>query len=112
MELAIEAMIIFLIPFDGRASERSKQPNRARRLSMSKKRRSTRIISRHQTLHGVGICSIQAAVCLVVHFLLLGFNAYSFTPTLKEPGHLVAGLSNWEFGRFEVYRVNGLLLKK
>ncbi len=25
---------------------------------------------------------------------------------MNEPGHLVAGLSYWEFGRFEVYRVN------
>ncbi|MDQ3332738.1 MAG: glycosyltransferase family 39 protein [Planctomycetota bacterium] len=43
---------------------------------------------------------------LSVHAGLLAYAATRHSPTLNEPGHLVAGLSYWEFGRFEVYRVN------
>jgi 4-amino-4-deoxy-L-arabinose transferase-like glycosyltransferase len=50
-------------------------------------------------------------LCIVSHCLLLGLIAFSYSPTLNEPGHLVAGLSNWEFGRFEVYRVNPPLVR-
>ena len=48
---------------------------------------------------------------LVVHTGLLAYSAYVHSPTLNEPGHLVAGLSHWKFGRFEVYRVNPPLVK-
>ncbi len=48
---------------------------------------------------------------LTVHTLLLAYSAYVHSPTLNEPGHLVAGLSHWRFGRFEVYRVNPPLVK-
>ncbi|MBX3439237.1 MAG: phospholipid carrier-dependent glycosyltransferase, partial [Planctomycetaceae bacterium] len=43
---------------------------------------------------------------LAVHAGLLAYSATRHSPTLNEPGHLVAGLSHWKFGRFEVYRVN------
>ncbi|MDQ3331009.1 MAG: hypothetical protein M3552_10190, partial [Planctomycetota bacterium] len=43
---------------------------------------------------------------LAVHAGLLAYGATRHSPTLNEPGHLVAGLAMWEFGRFEVYRVN------
>ncbi|MEM6484899.1 MAG: glycosyltransferase family 39 protein [Pseudomonadota bacterium] len=39
------------------------------------------------------------------------YSAYVHSPTLNEPGHLVAGLSHWEFGRFELYRVNPPLVR-
>lgn len=48
---------------------------------------------------------------LVIHTLLLGYSAYVHSPTLNEPGHLVAGLSCWKFGRFDVYSVNPPLVK-
>lgn len=50
-------------------------------------------------------------VLLLVHTLLLGYSAYVHSPTLNEPGHLVAGLSHWKFGRFELYRVNPPLVR-
>lgn len=50
-------------------------------------------------------------VLLLIHTGLLAYSAYVHSPTLNEPGHLVAGLSNWKFGRFEVYRVNPPLVK-
>lgn len=48
---------------------------------------------------------------LAIHTCLLAYSAYVHSPTLNEPGHLVAGLSHWEFGRFDVYRVNPPLVK-
>jgi hypothetical protein len=51
----------------------------------------------------VGLLTIQTA--------LLAYSAYVHSPTLNEPGHLVAGLSIWKFGRFDVYNVNPPLVK-
>jgi hypothetical protein len=48
---------------------------------------------------------------LAIHTLLLGYSAYVHSPTLNEPAHLVAGLSHWTFGRFELYRVNPPLVR-
>ncbi len=48
---------------------------------------------------------------LLVHSGLLAYSAYVHSPTLNEPGHLVAGLSHWEFNRFELYRVNPPLVR-
>lgn len=48
---------------------------------------------------------------LAVHTCLLAYSAFVHSPTLNEPGHLVAGLSYWKFGRFEIYRVNPPLVK-
>ncbi|MBA3315125.1 MAG: glycosyltransferase family 39 protein [Planctomycetaceae bacterium] len=52
--------------------------------------------------------AVQTAVVtlLSVHAGLLAYAATRHSPTLNEPGHLVAGLAMWEFSRFEVYRVN------
>ncbi len=43
---------------------------------------------------------------LAIHAALLAWGAWVHSPTLNEPGHLAAGVSYWEFGRFDVYRVN------
>ncbi|MBX3435231.1 MAG: glycosyltransferase family 39 protein [Pirellulales bacterium] len=51
------------------------------------------------------------AALLLVHSGLLAYSAYVHSPTLNEPGHLVAGLSHWKFGRFELYRVNPPLVR-
>jgi hypothetical protein len=48
---------------------------------------------------------------LAVHAGLLAYSATRHSPTLNEPGHLVAGLSHWKFGRFELYRVNPPLVR-
>ncbi len=52
--------------------------------------------------------TVPAAVTILLsmHAVLLAYAATRHSPTLNEPGHLVAGLSYWEFGRFDVYRVN------
>ncbi|WP_187782134.1 ArnT family glycosyltransferase [Gimesia chilikensis] len=43
---------------------------------------------------------------MTIHAGMLGYSATLHSPTLNEPAHLVAGLSHWEFGRFDLYRVN------
>ena len=52
-----------------------------------------------------------AVILLVIHAALLAWGAYIHSPTLNEPGHLVAGISNWQFGRFGVYKVNPPLVR-
>lgn len=42
---------------------------------------------------------------------LLAYAATRDSPTMLEPACLVAGLSHWEFGRFEVFRVNPPLVR-
>ena len=49
---------------------------------------------------------VVLTILLAVHAGLLAYAATRHSPTLNEPGHLVAGLAMWEYGRFDVYRVN------
>jgi hypothetical protein len=51
----------------------------------------------------IAICSVHAA--------LLGYGASVHSPTYNEPAHLTAGISYWQFGRFDVYSVNPPLVK-
>ncbi len=50
-------------------------------------------------------------ILLSVHALLLAWGARVHSPTLNEPGHLVAGISIWKYGRFDIYRVNPPLVR-
>ena len=56
---------------------------------------------------------VAAAVVLLlaVHAGLLAYSATRHSPTMLEPALLAAGLSHWEFGRFELYRVNPPLVR-
>ena len=51
-------------------------------------------------------CRFVVAGLLTIHAGLLAYSASVHSPTLNEPGHLVAGISYWQFGRFDVYKVN------
>lgn len=53
----------------------------------------------------------SVVLLLAVQTALIAYSAYVHSPTLNEPGHLVAGLSYWKFGRFDVYNVNPPLAK-
>lgn len=55
-------------------------------------------------------CS-AVVLLLVIHTGLLVYSAYAHSPTLNEPSHLVAGLSYWKLGRFDVYNVNPPMVK-
>ncbi|MGL6193273.1 MAG: ArnT family glycosyltransferase [Thermoguttaceae bacterium] len=48
---------------------------------------------------------------LVVHALLLGYSATRHSPTALEGPLLMAGVSHWELGRYELYRVNPPLVR-
>ncbi len=50
--------------------------------------------------------SAVVILLLVIHAGLLAYAATRHSPTLNEPGHLVAGISHWQYGRFDLYRVN------
>jgi len=52
-----------------------------------------------------------AVVLLAVHSALLACSAFMHSPTLNEPAHLAAGISNWQFARFDVYCVNPPLVR-
>ena len=46
------------------------------------------------------------AVMMLINIILLSYSAYVHSPTLNEPGHMVAGISHWKFSRFDLYSVN------
>lgn len=48
---------------------------------------------------------------LLAHGALLAWAASRHSPTWDELGHLVAGISHWQFGAFDVYRVNPPLVR-
>lgn len=48
---------------------------------------------------------------LLIHSALLAWGAYSHSPSIDEVPHLVAGLSHWRFGNFDLYRVNPPLVR-
>ena len=48
---------------------------------------------------------------LFVHGSMLAWMAYRYSPTIDEPAHLIAGISHWKFGRFDLYRVNPPLVR-
>lgn len=48
---------------------------------------------------------------LVIHGGLLAWSGYRNSPGLDEVAHLPAGISHWELGRFELYRVNPPLVR-
>jgi len=48
---------------------------------------------------------------LATHGTLLGWGAWSHSPTVNEPSHLASGLSHLSAGRFDLYRVNPPLVR-
>lgn len=54
---------------------------------------------------------LAVATLLGAHAGLLFYGACVHSPTLNEPAHLVAGISYWRFGRFDLYKVNPPLVR-
>jgi len=50
--------------------------------------------------------AIAAVAILGAHAGLLAWCGYRHSPTLDEGGHLPGGLAIWQYGRFDLYRVN------
>ena len=51
------------------------------------------------------------ALLLGLHAALLAWSAYRHSPIVCEVGHLPAGLSHVQLGRFDLYRVNPPLVR-
>lgn len=58
-----------------------------------------------------GVSGVAVGVLLTAHAILLAWSAYKYAPATDEPGHLVAGISHWRFGRFDLYRVTPPLVR-
>lgn len=52
-----------------------------------------------------------ATLLLILHAGLLAWSGWRHSPTYDEVGHLPAGLAVWEYGRFDLYRVNPPLVR-
>jgi 4-amino-4-deoxy-L-arabinose transferase-like glycosyltransferase len=61
--------------------------------------------------HESPLLRLTFSAILIIHVGLLAWGANIQSPTLNEPGHLVAGISNWTFGRFNVFSVNPPLVR-
>lgn len=51
------------------------------------------------------------ATALMLHIAMCAWGAWRHSPTLDEPAYLAAGLSHWEFGRFDLCRVSPPLVR-
>ncbi len=54
---------------------------------------------------------LLVVLLLAIQAGLLVYSATRHSPTLLEPAFLVSGISHWQFGRFELYRVNPPLVR-
>jgi hypothetical protein len=54
---------------------------------------------------------ILPPVLLTIHAGLLAYGAAVHSPCIDEVGHLAAGLSHWQLGRFDLYHVNPPLVR-
>jgi dolichyl-phosphate-mannose-protein mannosyltransferase len=52
-----------------------------------------------------------ACAIVVVHVMLVAWGAWSHSPTIDEPAYLAAGISHWEYGRFDLYKVSPPLVR-
>ncbi|HUE72822.1 MAG TPA: glycosyltransferase family 39 protein [Pirellulaceae bacterium] len=55
--------------------------------------------------------SALACLILLVHAALVVYTAYSTSPVVDEPGHLVSGIHHWRSGTFRLYSVNPPLVR-
>src|SRR4051812_48574856 len=62
-------------------------------------------------LFGKKWVQLVVVTLLSIHTGLLAYGAMVHSPTYNEPAHLVAGISYWQFGRFDVYSVNPPLVR-
>jgi hypothetical protein len=57
--------------------------------------------------HGrIGWPGLIVGGILLVHLLMLGWNAANYSPTEDEPAHVAAAVFYWRFGRCDLYQVN------
>ncbi len=49
---------------------------------------------------------LTIAVLMAIQAAMLAYTAFRLTPVYDEPGHFVAGVTHWQCGTTELYRVN------
>lgn len=54
---------------------------------------------------------IILGVVICLHIVMLGWEAAWNSPTIDEPAYLAAGVSHWEFGRFDLAKVSPPLVR-
>jgi 4-amino-4-deoxy-L-arabinose transferase-like glycosyltransferase len=57
------------------------------------------------------LIKVLPVALLLVHAGLLGYGAAVHSPCIDEVGHMAAGLSHWQLGRFDLYHVNPPLVR-
>ena len=57
------------------------------------------------------ILRLLAAALLLAHAGLLAYGAAVHSPSIDEVGHMAAGLSHWQLGKFDLYHVNPPLVR-
>ncbi len=57
------------------------------------------------------ILRLLAAALLLTHAGLLAYGAAVHSPCIDEVGHMIAGISHWRLGRFDLYHVNPPLVR-
>jgi 4-amino-4-deoxy-L-arabinose transferase-like glycosyltransferase len=57
------------------------------------------------------ILRLAPAGLLLVHAGLLAYGGAVHSPAIDEVGHMAAGLSHWELGKFDLYHVNPPLVR-
>jgi hypothetical protein len=54
---------------------------------------------------------VDVFVLLTLHTLMLAWGAWRQSPTIHEVAYLPAGISHWQFARFDLLRVNPPLVR-
>ncbi len=62
-------------------------------------------------LRGSSTCRALVVVIMAFHAILLGCSAVRQSPTWDEVGFVVAGVRHWQFGEFDLFRVNPPLVR-
>ncbi|MCL2006050.1 MAG: glycosyltransferase family 39 protein [Planctomycetaceae bacterium] len=63
------------------------------------------------SIHSFRGTILLVILLLTIHALLLAYSATKHSPTALEGPLLAAGVSHWELGRYELYRVNPPLVR-
>lgn len=54
---------------------------------------------------------VAVTIVVAIHVGLVGYGAKIHSPTIDEVAHLPAGIWNWTFGQFDLYKVNPPLVR-
>ena len=70
-----------------------------------------RLRSSGNAMRNKAILRLLAAALLLAHAGLLAYGTAVHSPVIDEVGHMAAGLSHWQLGKFDLYHVNPPLVR-